>query len=257
MRPRVIPVLLIHEGGLVKTVRFRSPTYLGDPINTMRLFNDMEVDELIVLDISATRSRRPPDLEMIRTFADECFMPLCYGGGVDSIADARRLFELGVEKIAVNAAARRNPAFVRALSEVFGAQSIVVSVDVRKTLFGRYEIHDYCSGKSDADPFAFVEDVIGQGAGEILLNAVDRDGLMTGYDLALISQVSRIAKVPLIACGGAAKLTDCVHAIGAGADAAAAGSMFVFQGKERGVLINYPTQDQLHAAFQQASQEHP
>lgn len=255
MRPRVIPLLLIEDGGLVKTVRFRSPTYLGDPINTMRLFNDMEVDEIIVLDIGATKSGRPPDFDAIRTFADECFMPLCYGGGVTSVAHAWQLFELGVEKVAVNTAARRDPTLVRALSELFGSQSIVVSLDVRKTLFGRYEIYDHGSGKSGDDPESFVVETVRRGAGEILLNAVDRDGVMGGYDLALISHISRLVPVPLIACGGAGKLADCVEAVGAGADAAAAGSMFVFQGKERGVLINYPSQDQLEKAFEQLPQD--
>jgi len=246
-------VLLIEEGGLVKTRRFRSRTYLGDPINTMRLFNDMEVDELMVLDIGAAKNGREPDFEMIRTFSDECFMPLCYGGGVSSVAHAQRLFGLGVEKVALNTAARRDRTIVSQLSEIFGRQSIVVSVDVHKTLFGRYEIYDHPSGKSGGDPFAFMEEMVQLGAGEVFLNAVEQDGNMSGYDFSLISKASRCVGVPLIACGGAGNLADCAAAVNAGADAAAAGSLFVFQGKERGVLINYPTHEELEHTFVQAS----
>lgn len=249
MRPRVIPLLLVENGGLVKTVRFRARTYLGDPINTARLFNDMEVDELIVLDIEATRIGQAPNFDLIRALTGECFMPVCYGGGIRSLEHVRKLFELGVEKVAINTGARRDPRLIRELAEVFGSQSIVVSVDVRKTLFGKYEIYDHPSGKTAGDPVAHIQEVAQLGAGEVLLNFVDRDGIMHGYDIEFITRASSVVNVPVVVCGGAGTLADCVQAVNAGAHAAAAGSLFVFQGKERGVLINYPSQDELERVF--------
>lgn len=250
-RARVIPVLLVEEGGLVKTVRFKARTYLGDPINAARLFNDMEVDELIVLDIGATRAGRGPDLELVRHLTEECFMPVCYGGGLRSVEEIRQLFNLGVEKVALNAAARRDPELMRRAADSFGSQSIVASLDVRRSLFGKYETHDYLTGKSVCEAEMMLRQLVDAGAGEVLLTAVDRDGVMQGYDLGLAEKMCRAVQVPVILCGGAGKLQDCVQAVQHGADAAAAGSMFVFQGRERGVLINYPSQDQLENAFEQ------
>jgi cyclase len=254
-RPRVIPVLLIEDGGLVKTVRFKSRTYLGDPINTVRLFNDMEVDELVVLDIGATRAGRGPDYDLIRLFTNECFMPLCYGGGIVTVEQIQRLFGLGVEKVAINSAARRDPELVRQAAATFGSQSIVASLDVRRTLLGRYEVYDYATGKRSGDAMEMLKGLVDAGAGEVLLTAVDRDGTMQGYDLALTALMCRTVTVPVIVCGGAGRLQDCVEAVRAGAHAAAAGSMFVFQGRERGVLINYPDQKELDRSFSSLSME--
>ena len=247
MRPRLIPCLLLRGAGLVKTVKFAEPKYLGDPINIVRIFNDKEVDELIVLDIDATRRSRAPDFALIHDLATECFMPLCYGGGVRTVDEMQRLFASGVEKVALNTAAQREPGLVRRAAERFGSQSVVASLDVKRGWFGAYEV---CTdgatkgtGLKPGDAAARLED---EGAGEILLTAVDRDGTMQGYDLKLVEEVARRVKVPVVACGGAGSLSD-VRAVvrDAGASAAAAGSMFVFQGPHRGVLINYPPYEEI------------
>lgn len=243
---RVIPVLLLQDKGLIKTVKFDKPTYVGDPINAVKIFNDKEVDELIFLDIKASAHRRAPLMNVISSITNECFMPLCYGGGIENIDVMKRIYALGVEKIAINTSAQKNPGLIEEAARIFGSQSVVVSVDAKKNIFGKYEVFR-CDGKNrtGVNPIRFAKQMEERGAGEIMLNSVDRDGTMKGYDLKLINDVSAAVKIPLIACGGAGKFEDFRQAIAAGAAAVAAGSMFVFYGPNRAVLINYPKRNEL------------
>ncbi len=246
LRARVIPCLLLRNTGLVKTVRFDSPKYIGDPINAVKIFNEKEVDELIVLDIDASKRNKEPNYELLADIASECFMPLCYGGGVTSVGQAIRIIQLGIEKISVNAAAISNLTLVSALSNELGSQSVVVGIDVKRDWLGRYRVFDASTGKlTGISPEVHAEEVAKAGAGEILLNSVDRDGEQAGYDLALIEKVSRAVSVPVIACGGAGSLDDFSAAVKGGASAVAAGSLFVFQGRHRAVLISYPPYQEL------------
>jgi cyclase len=240
---RFIPCLLLGDLGLVKTVKFHDPKYLGDPINAVKIFNDKEVDELIFLDITATVQQASPPFDLLEEIASECFMPLCYGGGVHSLEHMKRLYNLGIEKIAINTEAIENPPFVEKAAVQFGSQSVVVSMDVKTTLFGRYEIRTRCGRKSTGlDPVKMAIEMERRGAGELLLNSIDRDGTMLGLDLELIKQVSKSVGIPVVACGGARDLGDMEAAVEVGgASAAAAGSLFVFHGPHRAVLINYPS----------------
>lgn len=251
IKTRVIPCLLLRNHGLVKTIRFKDPTYLGDPINIVKIFNEKEVDELIFLDITATVESRRPPFELLEKIASECFMPLGYGGGIRRMEEVRTLLSLGVEKICINTHAVEEPSFVRQAADFAGSQSVVVSIDVKKNRLGRYEVFTH-SGKraSGLDPIRFAQEMETQGAGELLLNSIDRDGTMQGYDLGLIRQVTRAVSIPLVVCGGAGGVQDLVDAVMVGgASAAAAGSMFVFQGRHRAVLISYPTPQVLQEAF--------
>jgi imidazole glycerol-phosphate synthase subunit HisF len=250
MRARVIPTLLVDHGGLVKTVKFKDQTYIGDPINAVRLFNDMEVDEIIVMDISATRSKRKPDTAFIHEFASESFMPFCYGGGVSSIEQMSELFNQGAEKVALNNILLHDRSLVGEAVKAFGSQSVVGCLDVKKDFMGRRRVYDYATKKGvPMSPETYAKQMEEEGVGEIFVYAVDRDGMMTGYDLDLIRKVCAGVNVPVIACGGAGTIRDLVEAKEAGAAAVAAGSMFVYQGKQKGVLINYPTQKELDSAF--------
>lgn len=251
IQTRVIPCLLLRNQGLVKTVRFSEPKYLGDPINIVRIFNDKEVDELVFLDITATLEKKEPPYELLERITSECFMPLCYGGGVRDIATMTRLYAMGIEKVALNTAAVENPQLVADAAEIFGSQSVIVSIDAKKKLFGGYEV--YTNGGRKATglaPLQHAKEMTRRGAGEILLNSIDRDGTMKGYDLALVRSVSAEVEVPVVACGGAATIDDLSAVVNeAGASAAAAGSMFVFQGPHRAVLISYPPAAQLRERF--------
>jgi cyclase len=250
VRTRVIPCLLLKNLGLVKTVRFKHPTYVGDPINAVRIFNDKEVDELVFLDITATLERRPPPFELIGKIASECFMPFCYGGGIRRLEHVTQLFTLGVEKVALNSTAAENPRFVNEVASIAGSQSVVVSIDVKRNLFGRYRVYTHSgTTRTENDPVDYARRMQDSGAGEILLTSIDRDGTMTGYDLELIQRVSAAVTLPVVACGGASQIGDFVAAIDAGASAAAAGSLFVFTGKHRAVLINFPAPQDLQLAF--------
>jgi len=251
IRPRAIPVLLLHNRGLVKTVRFKNPTYLGDPINIVKIFNDKEVDELIFLDITATVEGRRPPFDILAEIASECFMPLGYGGGVRTLEDIRTILGVGIEKVSINSQAVEVPAFVRQAADQVGSQSVVVSIDVKKTVLGRYQVVTQGGRRATSlDPVRFAVQMAEMGAGEILLNSIDRDGTMQGYDLGLIQKVAHSVDIPVVACGGAAKIDDLAAAVqDGGASAAAAGSMFVFQGKHRAVLISYPEEQALRAAF--------
>lgn len=247
LKTRVMPCLLLRNRSLVKTVKFDNPNYVGDPVNTIRIFNEKEVDELILLDITATIENKKPHFRLIEEVASECFMPLTYGGGIRSIEDATRIFSLGVEKVAINSFAVENPAFTRELAALSGSQSIIVSIDVKKTWRGGYTVYTR-GGKypTKYDPVEWAKRAQEEGAGEILLNSIDRDGTYEGYDIDLIKRVTSAVEVPVIACGGAGKLGDFKEAVmHGGAAAVAAGSMVVYQGKNRGVLINFPTRLEL------------
>ena len=254
--PRVIPCLLLRNQGLVKTTRFTNPRYVGDPTNAVRIFNDKEVDELIFLDINASSERRPPQFELLARMTSECFMPLCYGGGVRAIADMRELFAIGIEKVAVNSYAAEKPEFISEAADIFGSSSVIVSIDVKKRLLGRNEVVTL-GGKrrTGLDPVEYAISMERHGAGELLLNSVDRDGTMLGYDLDLIRSVSDAVGIPVVACGGAGSIRDLYLAIRqGGASAAAAGSMFVFHGPHRAVLITYPSPTELSDAFRETAQ---
>ena len=248
---RVIPCLLLLGQGLVKTRRFRAPAYLGDPINVVRIFNDKEVDELIILDIAARAQGRGPSFDYLREVVSECFMPVCYGGGIRNIDDMAKLFNLGIEKVSINTSAVTNPSLIREAAAAFGTQSVLVSLDVRRCLWSGYRVCSHNGRRRTAlAPEAFAADVERLGAGELLLNSIDRDGTMRGYDIDLVKRVSSAVKIPVVACGGAGSLEDlgAVVRLG-GASAAAAGSLFVFQGPHRAVLISYPSRVEIEKSM--------
>jgi cyclase len=252
LKTRVIPCLLLKDGGLVKTIRFSNPKYVGDPINTIKIFNDKEVDELLLLDITASREKKGPAFRTIAQIASECFMPLCYGGGVVSLEQAKQIVGLGVEKIAINHAAISRPALVGELADTLGSQAVVVSVNVKKNWRGKHRVFDSVTGKvADIDPVDHAEQLAALGAGEVLVNDVDRDGTQQGYDLDLIRRFTDRLSVPVIACGGA-WTTEHLRSVvkDSRASAVAAGSMFVFQGPHRAVLISYPAYSELEQLFQ-------
>lgn len=241
LRPRVIPCLQFAGGELLKTRRFKDPQYLGDPINAVKLFNDLECDELIVVDIKASLERREPDYAMIEEFAAEAFMPLAYGGGITSIEQMRRILSIGIEKVVLGSAAPGG-ALVTAAAGVFGSQSVVVSVDVHKGLFGRREVYVRSATKGTGiEPRAYAQQMQKYGAGELFVQSIDLEGARTGYDLALMSEISAAVDIPVIACGGAGSLQDVRQLLGStGVAAAAAGTLFVLHGKHRAPLISYP-----------------
>jgi imidazole glycerol-phosphate synthase subunit HisF len=251
LRTRVIPCLLLKGRGLVKTMRFKDPKYLGDPINAVKIFNEKEVDELVLLDIAATNDGRGPSFKVVEEIASECFMPLAYGGGIRSVDDIHRVLALGVEKVVLNTAAAEHPDLVRHAAERFGSQAVVVSIDVRKKLFGGYEVMTRSGTHGTGlNPVEYSQLVAQLGAGEILLNAIDRDGMQRGYDVDLIKQVTSAVKVPVIAIGGAGRLEHLALAAQAGgAAAAAAGSLFVLHGPHRAVLISYPSYGELRTVL--------
>lgn len=245
LRPRIIPCLLVHKGGLVKTQQFKDPKYVGDPINAVRIFNEKESDELMVLDIDATANKVAPDFALIEKLAAECRMPLCYGGGVTTAEQAARIVDMGVEKVAVSAAAVNNPSLLTEMAAAVGRQSVVAVLDVRKRsgLFTKgYELYTHNGNKAHKlDPIAFAKQLQDAGAGEIVINSIDRDGLMQGYDLELAKHFKQALNVPITFLGGAGSLEHMRELISnLGVVGAAAGSLFVFKGKYRAVLINYP-----------------
>jgi cyclase len=248
--PRVIPVLLLTESGVVKTQRFLNPRYVGDPINALRVFNEKQVDEIILLDIEATAQGREPNFSRLGELASECFMPMGYGGGITTVAQAEKLFALGIEKVILNSAAVKRPALVREISQLSGAQSVAVCLDVKKAWLSRYRLHTH-NGRvgTDWDPVEFARRMEQHGAGEIIIQSIERDGTLTGYDLPLVHQVAAAVSVPVVACGGASRPEDFCAAVREGASAAAAGSVFVFYGKHRAVLITYPTPQELAGIF--------
>jgi cyclase len=250
LHPRIIPCLLIHNKGLVKTMRFKDSKYVGDPINAVRIFNEKKVDELIVLDIDATREGREPNYGLIENLASECRMPLCYGGGIKNMQQAQRIFGLGVEKIAVSSIAVKNPSFITEMASRVGNQSVVVVLDVKKkVLSSNYELFTHNGSKgTGVDPVKFALQMERAGAGELVINSIDRDGLMNGYDHTIIDRIMEVLDIPITVMGGAGTLEDIgVIVRKHGIIGAAAGSLFVFKGKFRAVLINYPTPQEKEA----------
>lgn len=251
LRTRIIPVLLLESGGLVKTVKFNKPKYVGDPLNAVKIFNDKEVDEIVILDIKASKENRKPNFEAVESIASECFMPLAYGGGIENLEDIKVLFKLGVEKVVLNThASASNFQLVKEASKIFGNQSIVISIDVVKNLRGKYKIYSHSLGKVLSDSLdEYLQEAIKSGAGEILIQSVNQDGLMTGYDTRLIKKIAAEISVPLVACGGASSVADLKRGFEAGASALAAGSLFLFHGPLKAVLINFPSQKKIKEIF--------
>lgn len=244
LRPRLIPCLLIHKGGLVKTVQFGAPKYLGDPLNAVRIFNEKEVDELMVIDIDCSRLGKPPNQKLIAELAAECRMPMCYGGGIKTVAQIENLIALGVEKVAISSAAVESKELIGKAAERVGSQSIVGVIDIKRTgIFRKLEVVTYNGSRNTGlDPIAHAVALQECGVGEIVINSVDHDGMMNGYDLEFAEKVRKKTSVPLTILGGAGSMDD-VRAlvnkfpiIGA-----SAGSLFVFKGKLKAVLINYPS----------------
>ncbi|MCZ7594399.1 MAG: AglZ/HisF2 family acetamidino modification protein [Hyphomicrobium sp.] len=249
--PRVIPCLLINDGGMVKTRKFRKKTYLGDPVNVINLFNNFEVDEIVLLDIAASEAGRAPDIELVATVAEECWVPLTYGGGISRLDQIESLIKAGCEKVVLASAVADDLMLMREASREFGAQAIIGSVDARRKMFGGYETRVTNAGRRlGVSPVERARQFEDAGAGEILLQSIDRDGEMNGYDLELVAEVSRGISLPVVACGGAGDRDDLPLPVKrSGASASAAGSLFVFSGRERGVLINFPERDALEALF--------
>lgn len=255
LRPRITPCLLVHEGGLVKTTKFKAPQYVGDPINAVRIFNEKEADELIVLDIDATANSTEPDYKLIANLAAECRMPLCYGGGITTVEQAKRIISLGVEKVALSAAAVASPKLITEISEAVGKQSVAIIIDVKKRMIGNaYDVFTHNgSRKTGVSALDFAEAMESAGAGEIIFNSIDRDGTMAGYDLSLARLLRSRSNVPISLLGGAGSLCDLAELIeNVGVIGASAGSLFVFKGKYRAVLINYPTPSEKEALIHQA-----
>ena len=244
LRPRIIPSLLIHDLGLVKTVNFKNPKYVGDPINAVRIFNEKGVDELAIFDIDASVLGKEPNYKLIENLAQQSRMPLCYGGGVKTVQQAQKIFSLGVEKIALSSGICQNPSLVTEIAEKVGSQSVIAVLDVKKTFFGDYEVYINNGKKATGiDALQFVEKLEILGAGEIIINCIDQDGMMSGYDLNLIDKVRRKITIPLTVLGGAGSLDHIKEVINAHKIiGVAAGSFFVFKVKYKAVLINYPNQ---------------
>lgn len=251
-RPRVMPCLLLQGKGLVKTIKFKDPTYIGDPINAVRIFNDKETDELIFLDITASREKRSIYIDIVKQIGDECYMPFAVGGGINSIQKIREILSAGAEKVVINSFAVENPDFIKEASNIFGNQSIIVSIDVKKKLFGKYEICTMNGRKaSGIEPISFAKLVEEKGAGEILINSIGNDGTGMGYDINLIKCISDSVNIPVIACGGAGNFNHFAIAVNEGhASAVAAGSLFVFHGRKKAVLISYPKEKELEKIFE-------
>jgi cyclase len=247
IKTRVIPVLLLKNKGLVKTVKFDAPRYIGDPINSVRIFNEKEVDELVLLDIAATPSRRGPDFDTLDDVAGEAFMPIAYGGGITAVEQIRRIMSIGFEKVILNTVTYDNPDVVRQAVAIYGSQAVVACVDVKKSLLGGYVLYTHSAARRRGIGLAdHIANLLSYGVGEILVNSVDRDGTQAGYDIEAIRTVSSKVAIPVIACGGAGSIDDFATAVNqAGATAVAAGSLFVFKGKHRAVLINYPERAEL------------
>jgi cyclase len=241
-RVRAIPVLLLHKGGLVKSVQFKNYKYVGDPMNAVKIFNDKGADELAIIDIDATRDNRIPDIDKIADIASEAFMPLSYGGGITTFEQVKELFYNGIEKVIVNKSALNNQSLITTVAEKFGSQAIVASIDVKKNFWGKYKVYaDNGSKDTGLDPVNFAMQCEKAGAGEILINSIDRDGTYKGYDLDILSKVASSVNVPVIACGGAGSVEDFRKAVHEGhASAVAAGSFFIFQRPHNAVLISYP-----------------
>jgi len=246
-RVRIIPTLLIQNGGLVKSVKFKNHKYVGDPINAVKIFNEKEVDEIVILDISASKEKREPNIDQIKEIAGEAFMPMAYGGGITTIEEVKEILYQGAEKVILNTSALDRIDLITKIASQFGSQSVVVSIDAKKDWMGKYRVYrNNGKVKTSFSPEQLAIIVEQAGAGEILLNSIDRDGTFNGFDIDLIKKVATSVNIPVVACGGAGEIDDFKNAIiEGGASAAAAGSLFVFQRPHRAVLISYPSQKQL------------
>jgi imidazole glycerol-phosphate synthase subunit HisF len=248
-RPRIIPCLLLKDLGLVKTIKFQNPNYIGDPMNSIKIFNDLEVDEIVFLDIDATKRKRCISFDFVKKVSEEAFVPFAVGGGITSFPQIKEAFSSGAEKVIINTSAINNPCLIKEASEVFGSQSIIISIDSKKTEKG-YEVFTHSgtfpTGKTPEEIAKKMQEF---GAGEIMINSIDNDGLMNGYDQDLIKIVSESVSIPVIAIGGAGRYEDLVKPIQSGASASAAGSIFVYNGKNHGILINYPDKEEIKEIF--------
>ena len=246
-RVRVIPVILLYNGAVVKSYQFKSFKYIGDPLNIVKIFNDLEVDELVVMDVQCSRENTRPNFNLIEQIAGECFMPVAYGGGIRNLQDAKTIFRLGIEKIILNTHAYYHPEIISDIASFAGSQSIVVAIDYKRNLFGQLKIYIHGGSKmQNKDLITYAKEIEEKGAGECLLSCIDRDGTRKGYDLSTLKKVSDVLKIPVIACGGADNLHDFYRAIKeANVSAVAAGSMFVFIKGRDSILVNYPSQDTL------------
>jgi cyclase len=251
LRPRIISSLLIQDNGLVKTVNFKNPKYVGDPINAVRIFNEKEVDELAIFDIDATVLGKEPNYSLIERLASQSMMPLCYGGGVKTVEQAQRIFSLGIEKIALSSSVLQNPKLITDISDRVGAQSVIVVLDIKKKLLGGYEVYTNNGKKATGiNPIKFAEEAQRLGAGEIVINSIDKDGVMKGYDLDLIARIREKITLPMTVLGGAGSLEDIKKVIDIhGVIGVAAGSLFVFKGPYKAVLINYPNKIEKNTIF--------
>ena len=250
-RPRVIPILLLKDKGLVKSVQFKNYKYIGDPINAVKIFNDLKADELVFLDILASKEKRKISLDFVRKVGDEANMPFAVGGGIQTIQDIKEVINAGAEKVIINSYAVKNPDFIKEAAAEFGSSTIVVSIDVKKKLFGKQQVFVLGGTKGTGlSPVKFAQLMEEKGAGEIILNSIKHDGEMNGYDLDLIAEISKAVTIPVVACGGAGNLIDLKKAVNtAYASAVAAGSLFVFHGPRKAVLVNYPSKKELTALF--------
>lgn len=247
VRPRVIPSLLIQDGGLVKTKQFKKPEYLGDPINAVKIFNEKGVDELCIMDISEDRYSRGPDFSLLEEVASEAFMPLAYGGGIRNLDDAKRIFRIGFEKMILNRVLAEDEMLAGEIIRLFGSQSVIASIDIKKSLLGGYAVYTN-SGKTivSKNVSEWAKKVEKMGVGEILLSNIDREGMQNGFDVGIIRKIADNAEIPVIACGGAKSIKDLLVALKDGhSDAVSAGSMFVYYGDKKGILINFPSEDEL------------
>lgn len=250
LQNRIIPVLLLEDEGLVKTKKFKEPKYIGDPVNTVRIFNTKEVDEIFLLDIHASRNKIAPNFDLVSEIASECFMPLCYGGGIRNLADAEKLFSIGVEKISIQTSALKDLNIVNQIASKFGAQAVVVSVDIKRDFFGKAKL--YSSSTKDTvniEWLNFSKSAVNAGAGEIFINSVDKDGTLSGPDIQLVTEAAGSISTPLTYSGGVSSLNDIRNLIKAGASAVAAGAFFVFNGPNRAVLISYPRYSEIKKLF--------
>jgi cyclase len=246
-RVRIIPVLLLNKGGLYKTINFKNAKYVGDPINSVKIFNEKEADELLLLDYTASVEKRGPDFVKIAEIAGEAFMPMAYGGGIRNFDDAKKVFDSGFEKIVLNSILFEDLSLIEKIGSIYGAQAVVGCMDVKKNMFGAYKVYAYSGTKKTGyAPVDWAKKLEQSGVGEIIVNSIEKDGTWDGYALDVISEISRNVSVPLIACGGAGTIDDFKKAVSAGASAVAAGSMFVFQKKGMGVLISFPSQVKIH-----------
>jgi len=247
LRTRIIPCLQLIDQSLVKTVQFKKHGYIGDPINTVRIFNELEVDELCFLDIRATVQKRTPNIKILSEIANECFMPLSYGGGVKNIETAKEILSIGFEKIVINTAAIEDPKLITNLAKHSGNQSIIISIDIKKTLLGNYVIYSHDgTKKTKLDPLSWAKQAEELGAGELLITSMDRDGTWKGFDINIIKQISESVNIPVIANGGAGSIEDIEKIVNKGkASAVALGSMVVYQQKGMGVLVNFPDKTKL------------